>query len=86
MSIYTTYSTDFRIGRRLGCPHAAQDHALIPIDIRYMPAIIRFRGYNPLPTADTCGERFVWHRTSLGMTQGERLRQSRGGPGGRTRA
>ena len=39
--------------------------------IESMPAIIRFLGYNPLPAADTLGERLVRHRTSLGMTQGE---------------
>ncbi len=40
-------------------------------EIRYIPAIIRFLGYNPLPEADTLGGRLVRHRTSLGMTQGE---------------
>jgi transcriptional regulator with XRE-family HTH domain len=40
-------------------------------DIRCMPAIIRFLGYNPLPEAKSWGERLIRHRTSLGMTQGE---------------
>jgi transcriptional regulator with XRE-family HTH domain len=40
-------------------------------DLRCMPAIIRFLGYNPLPEAKGWGERIVRHRTSLGMTQGE---------------
>jgi transcriptional regulator with XRE-family HTH domain len=40
-------------------------------EIRYMPAIIRFLGYNPLPEGDGWGERLVRHRTSLGMTQKE---------------
>jgi transcriptional regulator with XRE-family HTH domain len=40
-------------------------------EIRCMPAIIRFLGYNPLPTAKSWGGRLVRHRTSLGMTQGE---------------
>ena len=39
--------------------------------IRYMPAIIRFLGYNPLPPATGWGERLVRHRTSLGMTREE---------------
>jgi transcriptional regulator with XRE-family HTH domain/cell division protein FtsB len=39
--------------------------------IEYMPAIIRFLGYNPLPPAKSWGERLVRHRTSLGMTRGE---------------
>ena len=38
-------------------------------EIRYMPAIIRFLGYNPLPTVQAWGERLVRHRTTLGMTQ-----------------
>jgi transcriptional regulator with XRE-family HTH domain len=38
-------------------------------DIRRMPAIIRFLGYNPLPVADTLGGRIIRHRTSLGMTR-----------------
>jgi transcriptional regulator with XRE-family HTH domain len=40
-------------------------------DLKYMPAVIRFLGYNPLPEGDTLGERLVRHRTSLGMTRGE---------------
>jgi len=40
-------------------------------EIRYMPAIIGFLGYNPLPEADGWGARLVRHRTTLGMTQKE---------------
>ena len=40
-------------------------------EIRYMPAIIRFLGYNPLPEANGWGERLVRHRTSLGLSQKE---------------
>ena len=40
-------------------------------DIRCMPAIIRFLGYNPLPAADTLSERLVRQRTSLGLSQKE---------------
>jgi site-specific DNA recombinase len=40
-------------------------------EIRYMPAIIDFLGYNPLPEADGWGERLIRHRTTLGMTQKE---------------
>ena len=39
--------------------------------VHYMPAIIRFLGYNPLPAANGWGERLVRHRASLGMTQEE---------------
>jgi transcriptional regulator with XRE-family HTH domain len=38
-------------------------------DIRYMPSIIDFLGYNPLREAKDCGERLVRYRTTLGMTQ-----------------
>ena len=38
-------------------------------EIRYMPAIIRFLGYNPRPAAKGWRERLVWHRTTLGITQ-----------------
>ena len=40
-------------------------------EIRYMPAIIRFLGYNPLPEAKTLGEQLVRQRTSLGLSQKE---------------
>ena len=38
-------------------------------DMAYMPAIIGFLGYNPLPPAHTLAERLVRHRTTLGLTQ-----------------
>src|SRR4051794_419474 len=38
-------------------------------EIRYMPAIIDFLGYDPLPEANGWGERLVRHRTTLGITQ-----------------
>jgi transcriptional regulator with XRE-family HTH domain len=38
-------------------------------EIRYMPAIIRFLGYNPLPEVEGWGQRLVRRRTTLGMTQ-----------------
>jgi len=37
----------------------------------YLPAIIRFLGYNPLPAAKSLGERLVRQRTTLGLTQKE---------------
>jgi transcriptional regulator with XRE-family HTH domain len=39
--------------------------------VHYMPAIIEFLGYNPLPEAKNLAERLVRHRTSLGLTQRE---------------
>jgi DNA-binding transcriptional regulator YiaG len=44
-------------------------------EIRYIPAIIRFLGYNPLPEATGWGERLVRHRTTLGMPQKEAARR-----------
>jgi DNA-binding transcriptional regulator YiaG len=38
-------------------------------EVRYMPAIIRFLGYNPLPEANGWGDRLVRHRTTLGLSQ-----------------
>ena len=38
-------------------------------DLRYIPAVIDFLGYNPLPRAETLSERLVRHRTSVGLSQ-----------------
>ena len=35
----------------------------------YMPAIIRFLGYNPLPPTDGWAARLVQYRTALGISQ-----------------
>ena len=37
--------------------------------IRHLPAITEFLGYNPLPEAKTQAEQLVRHRTTLGMSQ-----------------
>lgn len=39
--------------------------------IEYMPAIIRFLGYNPMPQKEDCASRLVQCRTILGLTQKE---------------
>jgi transcriptional regulator with XRE-family HTH domain len=39
--------------------------------IRYMPAIIRFLGYDPLPQASSLPERLLAARRELGLTQRE---------------
>jgi transcriptional regulator with XRE-family HTH domain len=39
--------------------------------VEFMPAIIRFLGYNPLPPGTTWAERLVSCRTAMGVTQGE---------------
>jgi DNA-binding transcriptional regulator YiaG len=38
-------------------------------EIRYMPAIINFLGYNPLPEANTAAEQLIRQRASLGLLQ-----------------
>jgi DNA-binding transcriptional regulator YiaG len=43
--------------------------------IDYMPSIIRFLGYNPLPAGSRIVERIVAHRKSRGLTQKQFARQ-----------
>jgi transcriptional regulator with XRE-family HTH domain len=43
--------------------------------VEYMPAIIRFLGYNPLPPKEDLGSRLVQCRTILGLTQEESARR-----------
>ena len=50
-------------------------------EIRHMPAIIRFLGYNPLPEAKSWGERLVRHRASMELTQGEAAKRLGVDPG-----
>ncbi|MGC9998475.1 MAG: recombinase family protein [Bryobacteraceae bacterium] len=45
-------------------------NAVVP-EVRFMPAIIRFLGYSPLPEANTLAQQLVRHRTTLGMSQKE---------------
>ena len=40
-------------------------------EVRYMPAIIDFLGYDPLPPAESWGAHLVGRRTTLGLTQKE---------------
>lgn len=39
-------------------------------EVRYMPAVIEFLGYNPLPEAQSMAEHLVRHRTTLGLRRG----------------
>jgi site-specific DNA recombinase len=50
-------------------------------EVRYMPAIIRFLGYNPLPAATTLGEQLVRQRTGLGLSQKESAKGLGADPG-----
>ena len=50
-------------------------------DLRLMPAVIRFLGYNPLPEANTVAELLVRHRAALGMTQKDAASQIGVDPG-----
>jgi len=43
--------------------------------LKYIPPIIAFLGYNPLPAADTLAEQLMRQRTSLGLTQKETAQQ-----------
>jgi transcriptional regulator with XRE-family HTH domain len=43
--------------------------------VEFMPAIIQFLGYNPLPPGTTWAERLVSCRTAMGITQGEAARR-----------
>ena len=38
-------------------------------EVRYMPAIIQFLGYNPLPVASSLPERLATIRRTLGLSQ-----------------
>jgi site-specific DNA recombinase len=44
-------------------------------EAKYMPAIMNFLGYNPLPAATNWAERLVRHRITLGLTQQESARR-----------
>jgi transcriptional regulator with XRE-family HTH domain len=44
-------------------------------EFRYLPAVIRFLGYNPLPEANTIPQRLVRRRTTRGLSQKEAARQ-----------
>jgi transcriptional regulator with XRE-family HTH domain len=44
-------------------------------DVQYMPAIIRFLGYNPLPRGDGWAERLVNGRTAIGLSQKDAARE-----------
>jgi DNA-binding transcriptional regulator YiaG len=45
-----------------------ESNATIP-EVRYMPAIIQFLGYNPLPAASSLPERLATARRALGLSQ-----------------
>jgi transcriptional regulator with XRE-family HTH domain len=38
-------------------------------EIRYIPTIIQFLGYDPLPSAGSFPERLAWERKTLGLSQ-----------------
>ena len=63
-----------RLGINKATVHNWENNVSQP-DLAYMPAIIEFLGYNPLPPATTLAERLVRGRTSLGLTQKEAARR-----------
>jgi transcriptional regulator with XRE-family HTH domain len=64
--------TQEQVGEKLGVTEASiynwESDDSKP-SVPYMPAVIEFLGYNPLPAATTLAGRLVWHRTSLGLSQ-----------------
>jgi transcriptional regulator with XRE-family HTH domain len=50
-------------------------------DIRYMPAVIRFLGYDPLPGVQGFGEQLVQRRVALGLSQKEAAKRIGVDPG-----
>jgi transcriptional regulator with XRE-family HTH domain len=57
-----------RIGVDVTSVHNWETNATQP-SVEYMPAIIEFLAYNPLPAAAGWGGRLVQARTALGLTQ-----------------
>jgi len=45
-----------------------EGNATVP-EVRYMPAIIQFLGYNPLPAASSLPEQLATARRALGLSQ-----------------
>lgn len=51
-----------------------EGNATIP-EVRYLPAIIQFLGYNPLPAASSLAERLATARRALGLSQRKMARE-----------
>jgi DNA-binding transcriptional regulator YiaG len=47
---------------------AWERNATVP-EIRYIPAIVKFLGYNPFPVVNSFPERLAWERKALGLSQ-----------------
>lgn len=66
------------VGQRIGASVATvwlwESNRVEP-ELKWMPAILDFLGYDPTPAAQTLGQRLVRHRTRLGWTQ-RRLAQA----------
>jgi DNA-binding XRE family transcriptional regulator len=45
-----------------------EGNATVP-EVRYIPAIIQFLGYNPLPAANSLAERLATARRTFGLSQ-----------------
>ncbi len=59
-------------GQRIGVSAATiwlWEHGRVFPEVKYLPAIIAFLGYNPSPEPATLSERLVWFRQSKGWTQ-----------------
>jgi transcriptional regulator with XRE-family HTH domain len=63
-----------QVAKKLGVNVASVcnwENSLTKPDLKYMPAIIRFLGYNPLPPRKGWADRLVQARTAIGITQKE---------------
>lgn len=60
------------VGQRIGVVEASiwnwEDGRVSP-EVKHLPAIIAFLGYNPIPKPDTLRAQLVWHRQGKGWTQ-----------------
>jgi site-specific DNA recombinase len=63
-----------QIGVHKGCIRKWEANQTTP-EVRHLPAIIRFLGYNPLPESKDLGARLVRARSILGLTQEEAARR-----------
>ena len=63
-----------QIGVHKSCIRKWEANTTIP-DVRHVPAIIRFLGYDPLPEAKDGGARLIRARSILGLTRKETARR-----------
>jgi DNA-binding XRE family transcriptional regulator len=61
-----------KVGQRIGGSDSDvwnwENNSVSPA-VRFMPSIIAFLGYNPMPKPEALPEQLVWHRKGRGWTQ-----------------